>query len=125
MTCSRCGKGLIGQDAKSGRFSYYVCGSILRKGAGACDTPYLPKDRFEELVLQVFKTRILAEDNLRSLVALVAEEMDRAGPAWRQHLDSIVAELADIGQRLTNLYDALETRKLSLDDLVPRIQSLR
>lgn len=58
-------------------------------------------------------------------MVLVAEEMDRAGPAWRQHPDSIVAELSDIGQRLTNLYDALETRKLSLDDLAPRIQSLR
>ena len=30
--CGTCGKALIGQDAKSGKFSYYICGSLTKKG---------------------------------------------------------------------------------------------
>ena len=35
------------------------------------------------------------------------------------------AELNDVGMRLLKLYDALETGKLSLDDLAPRIKELK
>ncbi|MDO8654922.1 MAG: recombinase family protein, partial [bacterium] len=30
--CGHCGKAMTGQDAKSGKFSYYVCGSLNKKG---------------------------------------------------------------------------------------------
>ena len=29
--CGTCGKALIGQEAKGGRFAYYVCGNLLGK----------------------------------------------------------------------------------------------
>ena len=123
--CAVCGKALIGQDAKSGRFSYYVCGTLIRKGAGACNAPYLPKVMFESLVIDAVKTHVLTEDNLRRLVALVREEMDGNSAQFREHLDGIERELADVDRRLTRLYEALETSKLTLDDLAPRIQGLR
>lgn len=34
--CGYCDNALIGQDAKSGSFSYYVCGTLGKKGAGSC-----------------------------------------------------------------------------------------
>lgn len=34
-------------------------------------------------------------------------------------------QLSEIDKRLQRLYDALETRKLILDDLAPRIKELR
>jgi len=37
--CGTCGKALIGQEAKGGRFAYYVCGTLLKKGAGTCMLP--------------------------------------------------------------------------------------
>ena len=30
--CGHCDKALVGQDAKSGQFAYYVCGILLKKG---------------------------------------------------------------------------------------------
>ena len=43
----------------------------------------------------------------------------------REKLDAIDAELSDIEGRLSKLYDALGTEKLSLDDLALRIKDLR
>jgi site-specific DNA recombinase len=39
--------------------------------------------------------------------------------------DVLDIQLSDIGVRLSKLYDALETGKLSLDDLSPRIKELK
>ncbi|GAF70910.1 unnamed protein product, partial [marine sediment metagenome] len=44
---------------------------------------------------------------------------------YRQSLDSFIDEIADVDRRLERLYDALETGKIQLVDLAPRIQQLR
>lgn len=123
--CGTCGKALIGQEAKGGRFAYYVCGTLLKKGAGTCNAPYLNSRKFEGIVLDKIKERVLTEENLRELVRLVNEEMDASAGDYRQKLDTIEEELAEAERRLDRLYDALETKKLNLDDLAPRIQALR
>ena len=123
--CGTCGKALIGQEAKGGRFAYYVCGTLLKKGAGTCDAPYLNSRKFEDIVLDKIKERVLTEENLRELVRLVNEEMDASAGDYRQRLDTIEEELAETERRLDRLYDALETGKMNLDDLAPRFQALR
>jgi len=40
-------------------------------------------------------------------------------------VDAVDAELKDIKARLSRLYEALETGKLNLDDLAPRIRELK
>ncbi len=74
--CGHCGKALVGQDAKSGKFNYYVCGTLLKKGSGACKSHYINSQKFERLVIDKIKEHILTEENLRELVRLVNEEMD-------------------------------------------------
>ena len=76
-------------------------------------------------MIDKIKERILTEDNLRELVKLVNEEMDAMMSETRQHLDTVTAEIAEVHRRLERLYDALETGKLSMNDLAPRIQTLR
>lgn len=71
------------------------------------------------------KQRILAEDNLRELVKLVNEEMDATSCENRERLDAVIAEIADVHRRLGRLYDAIETGKVEINDLAPRIQALR
>ncbi len=66
--CGHCGKALVGQDAKSGRFSYYVCGSLNKKGAGACKAKYLNAPKFEAIVLEKIRTLILNEEKISELV---------------------------------------------------------
>ena len=125
VRCGRCGKALVGQEAKGGRFSYYVCGTLLKKGAGSCDARYLNSRKFEELVIEKIKERILTEENLRDLARLVNEEMDTSVVKYREELDVISGGITEINCRLERLYDALETGKIELDDLSPRIRQLR
>jgi len=65
--CGYCGKALVGQDAKGGKFHYYVCGTLLKKGSGSCPAQYINSRRFEELVINKIKEHILTYENLIQL----------------------------------------------------------
>ncbi len=123
--CGHCGNALVGQDAKSGRFSYYVCGTLLKKGAGSCKAGYLRSQQFEGVVIEQVKKHILTKENLTELVKLVNEEIEGSTEGDRLHYKGILDEIADTDCRLERLYDSLETGKLRLEDLAPRIQQLR
>ena len=123
--CGHCGKALVGQDAKGGKFAYYVCGTLLKKGPKTCPAKYLSAPKFEALVIEKVKESILTEDNLREMVRLVNEEMDSTCSEYRGKLETASAGIGDVNQRLERLYDALETGKVTMDDLSPRIQELR
>ena len=120
--CGYCGKMLVGQDAKGGQFTYYVCGTLLKKGPGSCQAHYLNSQKFEGIVIDKIKEHILTTDNLKELVRLVNEEMDTASAEYRDRLESVSAQIEDVNRRLERLYDALETGKVSLENLSPRIQ---
>ena len=51
--------------------------------------------------------------------------MDSSHGSLKDKLDAIDAELNDVKARLSKLFDVLETGKLSLDDLSPRIKELK
>jgi chromosome segregation ATPase len=98
---------------------------LLKKGAGSCPTRYLNSEQFENAVIDKIKEHILTTDNLTRLVHLVNEEMDGLAVEYRQRLDNLADEIGDADHRLDRLYDALETGKIQLADLAPRIQQLR
>lgn len=125
VKCGYCGKALVGQEAKSGKFNYYVCGTLLKKGSGSCEARYLNSNKLEGLVIQKIKEHILTEENLEELVGLVNEEMDSATVNHQDELNVITSEISGITARLDRLYDALETDKVTLDDFAPRLKQLR
>jgi hypothetical protein len=124
--CGHCGKALVGQDAKSGEFSYYICGTLNKKGAGSCPTRYINSQKFEALIIGKIKEHILTEENLTGLVNLVNEEMDSASVSYKDEFNSILCELEETGHRLGRLYDVVENNlEISYSDLAPRIRELR
>jgi site-specific DNA recombinase len=125
VKCGNCGKSMTGQEAKSGKYAYYVCGTLIKRGRGTCETRYLSARRFEEQVLDKIQEKVLSKENLKELVRLVNEEMDVAAAEHPARIKALGDELAGNQRRLDRLYDALETGSLALDDLSPRIQRLR
>ena len=123
--CGHCGKALIGQDAKSGKFSYYVCGSLGKKGAGSCKATYLNSGKLEKLVVAKIKEHILTPDNLNRLVELVNEEMDAASSSFHVESDIIQKELADVSRRLGKIYNAIENGNVDYALLKPRLVELK
>ena len=91
----------------------------------ACSVGQKSKEKLERLVIEQLKARVLTDENLEELVSMVNKELESASDGLKERLDSVDVELADVGARLSRLYDALETGKLGLDDLAGRIKELK
>lgn len=122
--CGQCGKALVGQDAKSGKFSYYICGSLNKKGAGACSTPYLNSHKFEEMVISKMKEHILTVENLTRLVELVNEEMDTTSVSYKDEMGTILKDIGDVERRLSRQYDAIENGNINYNLVKMRLEEL-
>ena len=99
----------FGPGPKSGRFHYYVCQSLLKRGKGGCDTPRLNARRFEDLVVRRIRSSILTEGIIGDLTKVVAKELEGLVREQRRRLETIESELADVRRRLGRLWDIVET----------------
>ncbi len=116
---------MTGTEAKSGKFSYYVCGTINHKGAGSCQAKYWNSKTLEANVVRNIKEGILSEENLTKVVKMVNQDMDDKSIEYKNELNTILQDLTDANQRLERLYDAVETGKIPFADLAPRIHDLK
>ena len=122
VACALCGRQLTAAEAKGGRYSYYVCGSLLKRGSGSCKTPRLNARRFETLIVDQLRDHVLTESNIRELVKMLDEEMDGAAREERERLETIEAELREIRQMLDRIWRVIEKTDLEIDDAAPRIR---
>ena len=100
LRCQTCGKAMTAAEAKSGKYTYYVCHSLLKRGSGACKTPRLNAKNFEELIVTNIRENVLTESNIRDLVKLLDEEMDGVAAEQRERLETIEEELDEVKRRL-------------------------
>ena len=119
--CETCGKALTAAEAKSGRYTYYVCQSLLKQGSGTCDTPRLNARSFEDIIVANIRDNILTESNVRDLVRLVDEEMDGIAREQRQNLETIEAELEEVKRKLDRIWHFVESTDLDMADASERI----
>ena len=119
--CERCHKALTAAEAKSGKYTYYVCQSILKLGSGTCDTPRLNARSFEEIIISNLRENILTEGNIRDLVKLLDEEMDGVAREQRQNLETIEAELEEVKRKLDRIWHFVESTDLDMADASERI----
>ena len=123
--CAQCGSPAIGANGKSGQYLYYRCNGRLMKGAAVCNGPMINAKKLEAFVVDRIKENILTEENLRALVDLVNEELSLYKRRATEQLDSLNREGKSVEQSLANLYTALESGKVDIDDLAPRLKELR
>ena len=102
--CETCGKAMTAAEAKSGKYTYYICHSLLKRGKGACETPRLNAKKFERIIVDELRANILTESNIRDLVKLLDEEMDGVAAEQRHMLESIDGELEEVKKRLGRVW---------------------
>ena len=124
LFCS-CGHAMIGRSAKSHRFHYYQCNGNFKQGNETCTARALPKDKLERAVMTHIRENVLNDEWLEELVELVNRELDSSHSILADRRDALDVDLNEVRLRLSRLYEVLETGKLSLDDLAPRIKELR
>ena len=125
LHCSKCGSAMIGSCAKSGQFFYYQCNNHRKKGNQACDSPAINRGKLESFVIDRVRQRILTKANLEQLVVLVNKELAKNSDLHEKRLAEIEGQLDQLGDKLSKLYAALETGKVDIDDLAPRLKELR
>jgi site-specific DNA recombinase len=123
--CGKCGARMVGAAAKSSKFFYYVCHNCYKRGKEICDAGFINKDRLEAFIVERVKANILTDENLEELARLTNEDMREARGEYAERLELIDVQLQDLRGRLHKLYDALETGKLDLEELAPRIKELK
>ena len=126
VKCKTCRRALTGQYAKSGKFPYYVCQTLMKQGSGSCDTPRLNARRFENLVVEKIRSNILTEGNIRELVKTVDEKMDRVAAEQHKRLEAIDAELEDVKRHLSRIWHFIgATDNVEMADAADHIRELR
>ena len=91
-------------EAKSGKYTYYICHSLLKRGKGTCLTPRLNAKKFEKIIVDEIRANILTESNIRDLVKLLDEEMDGVAREQRERLESIDGELEEVKNQLGRVW---------------------
>ena len=123
--CETCGKAMTAAEAKSGKYTYYICHSLLKRGKGACKTPRLNAKNFEKLIVNEIRENVLTESNIRDLVKLLDEEMDGVARDQRERLQNIEEELEDVKKRLGRIWNHIETTDTEMADASDRIREHR
>ena len=123
--CEECGSNMGGQAAKSSRFFYYGCRNRSRRGDHGCTSKLVSRDKIEGAIIRLLKERVLTEENLSRLIQLVNEDVNRDRSEIDAQIETNQAKSKGLSSKLDSLYGALESGKLSIDDLAPRIKALR
>ncbi len=122
VRCESCDRALTAAEAKSGRYTYYVCQSKIKKGSETCRSPRLAAKQFEQLIIDQLRTHILTESNIRALVKLLDEEMDGVAHEQRRTLETVEQELIEVKRRLDRIWQVIETSDLDAADASDRIR---
>ena len=126
VKCRLCRRAFSGQEAKSGRFAYYVCQSIMKRGRSACKAPRLNARRFEETVLEGIRSNVLTEGIATALVQVVEEGMDVVGREQRKRLQTIEHEIQELKRKLGRIWHIVETTDdINLADAADRVREHR
>ena len=80
--------------------------------------------RLENAVISNIRLRVLTEENITQLVKMVNEEIVSGKDGIEASVKEKEAQITLAKQRLQRLYAAIETGKVDLDDLAPRIRDL-
>lgn len=123
--CGNCGSRMVGCAAKSSQYFYYACNNYCKKGKNICDAKLLNKNRLETFIINRIKVNILTKKNLEELVQLTNKELVKNKTEYKDQLDLLDRQLADLLKRRSKLYNALETGKLDIEYLAPRIKELK
>jgi site-specific DNA recombinase len=126
IRCETCGRAMTQATGKSGRYRYYKCNHKLNLSPSACDTPNLPMERIDQLVLQRLVERVLTPERVTKLLREHMKRRQSAASEGKENLQKLTQLLKTKDEGLNNLYRAIEQGIVSLDStLSARINTLK
>ena len=124
LYCSLCGARMKVVSGKSGQHHYYTCSNFLNKGKHACTNKGFNINKIESFIVEALRQKVLTERHLKELVKIICEEFLVFKKNSVRDLDHIEKQLKNIDKRTKKLYEAIETGKLTLELIAPRLSEL-
>lgn len=124
LTCNRCGSSMASVGAKSGQFYYYTCQTYIKKGRKYCDQKLIRADKLEPFIIDLLKKRILTEGNVKKLLLMVNKELKAFEKEYTTSIALLDKSLEQKLSRRRKLYNIIETGRVDLTDIGPRIKEI-
>ena len=126
LTCERCGKAMTLATGKSGRYKYYKCCNKMSIGPAVCQTPNLPMEKLDRLILERLVDKVLTPERVTGLLKDWLRHQALSQTAVDTKVGQLGRSLQATDDALTNLYRAIERGVVDLDSsLQLRVNELR
>ena len=126
LKCGKCGAGMTLATGKGGRYRYYKCNTRIAKHNDECDTPAIPMEKLDALVLQALVDKVVSPDRLKVMLDALKTKIKDAQSEQNSHLQALQRELSELEIATGRLYEAVEKGFLPMDStLQDRAQKLK
>jgi site-specific DNA recombinase len=126
LKCGKCGAGMTLATGKGGRYRYYKCNTRIAKHNDDCDTPAIPMEKLDNLVLQALVDKVVSPERLKIMLKAMKTKIKDAQANQNTHLEILQKELSELEQATGRLYEAVEKGLLPMDvTLQERAQKLK
>ena len=116
VKCRQCGSSVTyATGGKKGKtYHYLLCSNRKDNGLEGCDSPWLPAEEFEALVMAEILDDLLTPEHNRNLIEELRAESGEAITKARKRAEDIEKRLREIDQRQDRLLVAYELGKVEL-----------
>jgi site-specific DNA recombinase len=120
LKCGHCHAGMTLTTGKSGKYRYYKCTTRVNKGNAQCPSRNIPMEKLDGLVLEQLGDRVFAPRRLQLMLTEARRSIRARTAADRQKIAILQGELRKADERLSKIYEAVESGILPLDETLQR-----
>ncbi len=106
--CGTCGSAMSIATGKGGRYRYLKCCNRNSVDNDACESPNLPLEKFEMMVLETVTENVLTEERIAMILADCRENIDQFSQNSGKERKQLTDHQADCQRRLSKLYQLVE-----------------
>ena len=126
IKCEHCGVAMTQATGKGGRYRYYKCSHKIAISAKACNTPNLPLERMDRLILERLVDRILTPERVTQILKTWLSHQAKAKGKTDEEIKALERAMHRVEEGLNNLYGAIEKGVIALDStLQSRVNGLK
>ena len=115
IRCDYCDAAMTLATGKAGRYRYYKCNHKIKVSTTACDTPNLPMDKMDQLILNRLVDKVLTPERVTAILKEWLTHRGKQASAANTETKRLEKALKAADDGLNNLYEAIEKGVVTLD----------
>lgn len=122
--CGYCKSSMHIATGKSGRYRYLKCNRRSTISGSICNSPNVPYERFEKLLIRSIAAQVLTENRINSILEDCRSHAAKISSTQGSERQQIIEAKTQVERKLKNLYKLVEDEKVQIDSsLRERIQA--